>query len=148
MLNGQRFQVFRRAVATLCVGLALMLSGQAYISLMDQIDHAHNKAHFANPLAGDVLFSLEKADPAGLHHPHSHDGPASHSHSHSHEVVGQHHSHAPADHQHGDAAIVFLAAQSFVLVGCPLVVAPCESQPQDFVSFNPRGPDHPPKSFL
>ena len=48
------FVPLRKAVAVLCMALAVMLSGQAYISLMDRIEHAHHHAHFANPLAGEV----------------------------------------------------------------------------------------------
>jgi hypothetical protein len=130
------------------MALAAMLSCQAYISLMDQVDHAHHHAHFANPLAGAVTYTVADQNSSGHHHHHdgTHDS-ADHHHGAA-DTSGDQHSHGPADHQHGDAAIVFLAAQSFVLVGCPLAASPCESRPQDFISFSPRGPDHPPKSDL
>jgi hypothetical protein len=132
-------------VAILCMALAVLLSGQTYISLMDQLDHAHHHAHFANPLAGDIQVLPSHHDAAEHHHDHGTQDAADH-HAHS---AGEHrHSHNPADHQHGDAAIVFLAAQSFVLITCPLVTDRCTTESPRFVSISPRGPDHPPKSSL
>jgi hypothetical protein len=142
-LNGQRFIVFRRVVATLCVALALMLSWQSYISLMDRIEHAQHHAHFANPLAGDVQY-CGSACQAG-HHDHEHAGAAGHHHG---DVASHHDAPDPVNHQHGDSGIMFLAAQSFVLTACTVAAERCQFTPQTFVSFNPRGPDHPPKSFL
>jgi hypothetical protein len=115
-----------------------MLSGQSYISLMDRIDHAQNHVHFANPLAGDVQFCGGDHDQCGVHH-HHHGADA---------AADHHHSHGPADHQHGDAAIVFLAAQSFVFAICPVAAARCETKPLAYASVSPRGPDHPPKTIL
>ena len=56
LLGRHSFVPLRRAIAILCMAIAVMLSGQSYISLMDRIDHAHHHVHFANPLAGDVAF--------------------------------------------------------------------------------------------
>jgi len=128
-------------VALLCVALAVMLSGQSYISLMDRIEHAHHHAHFANPLAGDVAISLGDHDASGHHHHHDGSGDASHQHAHG-GASGT------TEHQHGDAAIMFLAAQSFVLSLCPIPSQRCELEPPTLASFHPRGPDHPPKSVL
>lgn len=147
LLSRQSLVPFRRAVAILCMALAAMLSGQTYISLMDRIDHAQNHAHFANPLAGDVAYSsASHASPS-----HRHDGhePQKTAHHHEHGSAGHSHPHGgTADHQHGDAAIVFLAAQSFVLTACPLPALRCDTASAKLVSFNPRGPDHPPKTGL
>ena len=33
-------------------------------------------------------------------------------------------------------------------MGCPLALQICEAQPQDFVSFSPRGSDHFPKASV
>ena len=137
---------FRRLVAMICVALAVMLSGQAYISLMDQIDHAHHVTHFANPLAGDIEYS--PADRDSSSHQHHHHAAQYLADSHAQGSDGHHHSHGPVDHQHGDAAIVFLAAKSFVLVLCPVPALRCETASPKIVSFNPRGPDHPPKTSL
>jgi hypothetical protein len=138
LLSRYSFVPLRRAVAILCMAMAVMLSGQTYIALMDRIDHAQNHVHFANPLAGDVAFCGGDHDQCGVHHHHHHaDAAADH-----------HHPHVPADHQHGDAAIVFLAAQSFVFAICPLEAARCESEQPAFDSISPRGPDHPPKYHL
>lgn len=146
LLSPQRFTSFRRAVAVLCMALAVMLSGQTFISLMDRIDHAHHHAHFANPLAGGVEYSAADHDSSG--HPHHHNAAQDGGDSHAPGSAGHHHSHDPADHQHGDAAIVFLAAKSFVLVLCPTAALRCEAAPPKIVSFSPRGPDHPPKLSL
>jgi hypothetical protein len=121
------------------MALAALLSGQAYISLMDRMDHAQHHAHFANPLAGDVNYSAADHVSSG----HQHHDVAGH---HPDDAAGHSHSHAPADHQHGDAAIVFLAAKSFVLALCPVPAMRCETKSAKLVSFSPRGPDHPPKS--
>jgi len=137
-LSRQSFVPLRRAVAILCMALAVMLSGQAYISLMDRIDHAHHHLHFANALAGDVQFCGGDHDQCGAHH-HHHDGD---------NAAGHHHSNGPADHQHGDAAIVFLAAHSFVFAICPVEAARCETELPALASISPRGPDHPPKYDL
>ena len=152
------------------MALATMLSAQTYISLMDQIDHAHNHAHFANPLAGNVEYSISRNNnPPRLHHHHGNadntehqahisDGqqqphaPAAHKHNAvaDHHVAGSdthHHSHDSADHHHGgDASFVFLVALHFVLPGAPLPAFRYETASPKLVSFNPRGPDHPPKT--
>ena len=130
----------RRSVAMVCMALAVMLSGQTYISLMDRIDHAHHHVHFANPLAGDVQFCVGGHDQCGAHH-HHHDGAGS---------DGHHHDSSGADpgHQHGDIGIVFLAAQNFVFPICAAPASRCESEARTLVSINPRGPDHPPKISL
>lgn len=157
-------------VAVLCMVLAAMLSGQTFISLMDRIDHAHNHAHFANALAGSVAYSVVQDDSTDrLHHHHGDgdlaehdahgsdrqvqsDNPAKHSHSdvadhHVQSSDAHHHSHDSADHQHGPAAaLVFLAVQSFVLPASPVPAFRYETTSAKLVSFNPRGPDHPPKT--
>jgi hypothetical protein len=127
-------------VALLCVALAVMLSGQSYISLMDRIEHAHHHAHFANPLAGDIAFCFGDHDACGHTH---HDGADASHHHHSNGANS-----GTNEHQHGDAAIMFLAAQSFVLSLCPIPSQRCELEPPTLASFHPRGPDHPPKSAL
>lgn len=129
----------RKSVAVLCMALAVMLSGQSYISLMDRIEHAHHHAHFANPLAGEVAFCLGDHDACGHHH----HGGADDAHHHSHGGTS-----GTTEHQHGDAAIMFLAAQSFVLSLCPVPSPRCELEPPTLASFHPRGPDHPPKADL
>jgi len=144
-LGRHSFVPFRRVVAILCMALAVMLSGQAYISLLDRIDHDHHHVHFANPLAGNVEFCAGDHDQCGVHH-HHHDGDAAADHGNA--AADHQHSHGPADHQHGDAAIVFLAAQSFVFAICPLEAARCETELPAFDSISPRGPDHPPKYDL
>ena len=122
----------------MCMALAVMLSGQTYISLMDRIDHVHGHVHFANPLAGDVQFCTGDHDQCGAHHHHHHaDGKAGHDHSGT-----------DSGHQHGDAGIVFLAAQNFVFPICAVPASRCESEPRTLVSISPRGPDHPPKASL
>lgn len=158
-LSLQRVVPFRRAVAVVCMVLAAMLSAQAYISLMDRIDHAHGHAHFANPLAGGVELKLASHSKPSKHH-HAH-GSGDHHHSqeaadhqqgdaaahHAHGSSDHQHSHGTADHQHGgDAALVFLAAQSFVLPASPIPAFLYETGSPKLVSFRPRGPDHPPKS--
>ena len=142
-MNRQRFALARRAVAVLCMALAFVLSWQAYISLMDRLEHAHHHSHFANPLAGEITYCF--GDCGAEHHAHDH-GSAAHHHHDSNTVAGLSHSDIPA-HQHGDSAIVFLAAQSFVLAACTVPAIRCESRPVAFVTFNPRGPDRPPKSL-
>jgi hypothetical protein len=109
------------------MALAVMLSGQAYISLMDRIDHAHHHAHFPNVLAGDLQYCGGDGDRCD-HHDHG--------------------THGKIGHNHGDAAIVFLAAQSFVFAICPLEAARCETEPPTLASISLRGPDHPPKLVL
>jgi hypothetical protein len=109
------------------MALAVMLSGQAYISLMDRIDHAHHHAHFPNVLAGDLQYCGGGGGQCD-HHDHG--------------------THGKIGHNHGDAAIVFLAAQSFIFSICPLPALRCESTAPKLVSFSPRGPDHPPKYNL
>jgi hypothetical protein len=51
-------------------------------------------------------------------------------------------------HHHGDAVIVFLAAQSFVLPAHVPVESRCETEPPLLTSISPHGPDHPPKPNL
>jgi len=46
------------------MAMAVMLSGQTYIALMDRIEHAHHHVHFANPLAGAVEFCGGVHDPS------------------------------------------------------------------------------------
>jgi hypothetical protein len=149
-LNRQGFAPIRRVIAMLCMGLAVLLSWQSYISLMDRLDHAHHHSHFANPLAGDISFC--QASCGTEHHVHAHTHTAGVSAHHHHEAdasgSGAHEDSDAPGHQHnGDAAIVFLAAQSFVLAACTVPAVRCESGPVAFVTFNPRGPDHPPKSI-
>jgi hypothetical protein len=129
-LSWQHSIGFRRVVAVVCMALAVVLSGQAYISLMDRVEHAHHHVHFANPLAGDLQI--------GHHHDHGMEH-ASHHHD---DPQGA------AEHQHGDATIMFLAAQSFVLTACPIAADRCVSVPMKFASINPRGPDRPPKALF
>ena len=117
----------------LCMTMAVMLSGQAYISLMDRIEHAQHHHHFANPLAGDLQFCGDDHDGCGLHHHHHHNDAAGH---------------GDSDHQHGDAALVFLAAQAFVLPPCTLVYLACDMVPAGLATVNPGGLERPPKTAL
>lgn len=134
-MGRQAYDLARRAVAVLCMALAIMLSGQTYISLVDRIDHVHGHVHFANPLAGDVQFCGGAHDQCGAHH---------------HEGGKADHDHSGTDpgHQHGDIGIVFLAAQNFVFAICAIPASRCESEPRTLVSISSRGPDHPPKPTL
>ncbi len=130
----QGFDLLRKAVAVLCMALATLLSAQTLISVMDRIEHAHHHAHFANPLAGNVAYD---------HHGHSAD--------HRHRQGDGHHGQTPASdgaHQHGDAVMVYLAAQPFILAGFAVPEVLCEQPPQSFASAEPRGPDRPPKPIL
>ena len=138
-MGRQSLLPLRRAVAILCMALAVMLSGQTYIALMDRIEHAHHHVHFANPLAGDVQFCAGDHDQCGMHHHHHDDGSG---------ALADHHSHDPISHLHGDPAIVFLAAQSIVFAICPAEATRCETEPPALTSISPRGPDHPPKPVL
>lgn len=109
------------------MALCVVLSAQTYIGIMDRIEHAHHHVHFPNALAGDVEYC-----------------------SGAHDVCAGH-DHGAQDsfpHHHGDAALIFLAAQCFVLPTHPIAPSRCETEPPALVSFNPRGPDHPPKSIL
>jgi hypothetical protein len=117
----------RQATAILCMALAIMLSFQAYIGLMDRMDHARNIEHFPNPLAGDVEYC---SGPMGI----CTDDTSTH--------------HDPLMHHHGDAAIMFLAAQFFVLPACTTVERRCVSMPTDFLNEAPLAPDRPPKHRL
>jgi len=148
-LHRQGFVLFRRAVAVLCMALAFMLSWQSYISLMDRLDHAHHHAHFANPLAGDISYCLGNCGSEQHSHPHKHiHGASAHPHGEEADASADHHHSDAPGHQHsGDAAIVFLAAQSFVLTARAVPAMRSESRTVAFVTFNPRGPDHPPKSL-
>jgi hypothetical protein len=110
----------------LCMVLAVMLSFQTYIGLMDRMDHAHNVVHFPNPLAGDVEYC---SGDLGL----CTDDNSTH--------------HDPLMHHHGDAAIMFLAPQFFVLPRCATTELRCVSMRAAFTSVRPLGPDHPPKRF-
>jgi hypothetical protein len=123
----RNFLLIRRAVAIVCMALAAVLSAQTFISVMDRIEHAHHHAHFPNALAGDMQFCGGEHDPC-----------EGHQHGATNKV-------AP---HYGDAVIVFLPAQSFVLVACALPRERCASPPTAFTSVSPRGPDHPPKSIL
>jgi hypothetical protein len=111
----------------LCMALAVMLSGQAFISVMDRIQHAQHHDHFPNVLAGDLQFCVGTSAAC---------------------ENGKHGAHDPIAPHTGDAAIVFLAAQSFVLSLCPVSSPRCELEPPMPASIHPRGPDHPPKSDL
>ena len=134
-LSWQRFITFRRVVAAIWVGLAVMLSGQGYISLKDRAEHSQNQVHFANPLAGDVKVCGGTEDPCSHHHDDHGTQDAAHDHGAA----------STAGHAHGDATMVLLVAQIFVLMPCQLYSERCASPLAKFVSFNPRGPDHPPK---
>jgi hypothetical protein len=135
-LSRRRFGTFRQGVAFLCMVLAILLSGQTFISLMDNVDHAHHHVHFANPLAGDVQFCGGEHDACGPHHHH-------------HEDAGDHHgTGGTPDHRHGDAALVFLAAQILVFAICPVAGDRCDEAPMSFVTVNPQGRDRPPKPDL
>lgn len=153
-LTWKRYTRVRYCVAFLCMALAVMLSAQTCISLMDRIQHAQHHAHYANPFAGGVVYSDNA--PSMDHHHHHGDKADSSGHSHVADAneghrnfdgapVHPHHSKGQTDHQHGDATVLFLAAQTFVLAGCPITSLRCDVRPHGFVSFAPRGPDHPPK---
>jgi hypothetical protein len=114
----------RSAIAMLCMVLAVMLSCQTYIGLMDRLDHAHNIVHFPNPLAGDVEYC---SGDLGL----CTDDSSTH--------------HNPLMHHHGDAAIMFLNPQYFVLPDCTTFELRCVIITAAFSSVRPLGPDHPPK---
>ena len=123
----QAVGTFRRAVAILCMALAVVVSSQTFIGIMDRLEHANHHTHFPNPLAGDVEYC------GGAH-----------------DVCADH-DHGTQDsfpHHHGDAALMFLAAQSFNLPLHPLADSRCEMEPPMLTSISPRGPDHPPKSSL
>jgi hypothetical protein len=125
----------------LCAALAIMLSGQSFISLMDSIEHSHHHAHFANPLAGDIEWCAGDHDVCGLHHDaddHDDGGLA----------ADNDHAGSPAGHQHGGASIVFLAAQIFTFPVRSFEPSRCECEPGELVSFSPHGPDHPPKKIV
>jgi hypothetical protein len=127
VVTSRLLTAFRQATAMLCMVLAVMLSFQAYIGLMDRMDHARNIEHFPNPLAGDVescsgdlgLCDDDTSTP-----------------------------HNAMMHHHGDAAMLFLAPQVFVLPVCSAVEPRCESVPAGFESIGPPGLDHPPKLIL
>ena len=121
----------RGAVAVICMALAFVLSSQSYIYVMDRIEHAHHHVHFANPLAGDVQFCGGDHDGCGLHHHH---------HSHVNGIPHEH-----PDHQHGDAAIVFIVVQNFVVPGCPAIASRCESEPRSLSGIDRTGLERPPK---
>jgi len=137
-LSRPSFVPVRRVVAMICVALAMMLSGQTYVSLMDDIEHTHHHVHFANPLAGDLQFCTSQ-DACGHDHysngkqdqPYHHNGTRD-----------------AADHQHGGPALLFLAAQNFALTDCAMTHSRCESLAARFASISPRGPDRPPKPSL
>ncbi len=137
LLGRRAYDLGKHAVAVLCMALAVVLSGQTYISLMDRIDHVHGHVHFANPLAGDVQFCTGDHDQCGTHHHHHPDGRSGHDHS-----------HANPGHQHGDVGIVFLAAQNFVFPICAVPDSRCESESRTLASISPRGPDRPPKASV
>jgi hypothetical protein len=109
------------------MALSAVLSAQTYIGIMDRIEHAHHHVHFPNPLAGDVQSCDGALDICA-----DHDDASQHS----------------FPHHHGDAALMFLAAQSFVLPTHPIAASRCETEPLPLVSFSPYGPDHPPKVNL
>jgi hypothetical protein len=168
-LDWHRSIALRRVIATICVGLSVMLSGQGYISLKDRAEHEHHHAHFANPLAGTVRYCVEEQcgqhdggnsshhDDLGQHVEHD-DGDHD-----AHDVgpdVARHHAgdgardathHQRSDgsgHQHGDATIVFIETQSFFLVPRSISSERSMSVRSKFVSITLRGPDHPPKQYL
>jgi hypothetical protein len=165
-LGCHRSTIFRRVVATVCVGLSVMLSGQGYISLKDRAEHAHHHAHFANPMAGAVTSCHEDVcghrDDHGTAVHHHHDDAiqdtAHHDHGGAQDVAdhdsdginaaAHHHGSDGPGHEHGDATIVFLTAKIFVLPPCGPSSDRCMSAPSKFVSISPRGPDHPPKLNL
>jgi len=121
------------------MALAFMLSGQSYISLMDRLEHTHAHVHFANPLAGDVQNCGGGRTACG--HDHQDLGTKK-------ATIHHYGTNNAADHQHGGSGLVFLAAKNFVLVLCRVPAERCDTASQKLVSFNPRGPDHPPKSNL
>jgi hypothetical protein len=106
------------------MALSFVLSAQTYIGIMDRLEHAHHHVHFPNPLAGDVEYCGGAQDICA---DHDHEG------------------HDSFPHHHGDAALMFLAAQSFVLPTHPIAASRCETEQPPLVSFSPCGPDHPPK---
>jgi hypothetical protein len=108
------------------MALSVVLSSQTYIGIMDRIEHAHHHVHFPNPLAGDVQYC---GGALGVCADHD-DGVDS------------------FPHHHGDAALMFLAAQFFVLPSHPISACRCETEPPSLVSIVPRVPDHPPKTSL
>ena len=123
-MTSRLFIALRNSIAMLCMALAVMLSFQAYIGLMDRMDHARNIEHFPNPLAGDVEYC---SGALGL----CTDDTSTH--------------HDPLMHHHGDAAIMFLAAPFFVLQVCAAFEPRCNSMPAAFSSKGPLAPEHPPK---
>jgi hypothetical protein len=142
---------FKRLIAMMCMALAVMLSGQTFISLMDRIEHTHDHQHFANPLAGGVEYS----DHANRSHHHDGGQPAyegsrgpAHQHVHDQAAAKASTPEPTADHQHSDATVLYLAAQDFILPDCPVPTELCGTLTPKLASFSPRGPDHPPKTDL
>jgi hypothetical protein len=106
------------------MAIAVVVSSQTFIGIMDRIEHANHHAHFPNPLAGDVEYC---GWTAALCADHDHESGDS------------------FPHHHGDVSLVFLTMQSFVLPVHPVTDSRCELEPPMLVSISPREPDHPPK---
>lgn len=135
---GLKAGYLRRAIAMLCMALAFLLSSQTFISVTDRVEHARHHLHFANPLAGDVQFCGGVHDGCGLHHHHHHAG----------DVAADHDNNGSPGHQHGDAVIMFIVTQTFVVPGCALVAIRCDLEPRGLTGIKTGGIERPPKTYL
>jgi hypothetical protein len=131
------------------MALSFLLSSQTAFAVAHQIEHFHHHAHnhalLPDDLLGDVIYLTHNAGAA----------PDSTSHSGTSELPDDqpsgsvhHHGPGPVDHQHGNSSIVFLISQNLILINCALPRFHCDFVPQSPVTFNPSGPDHPPKLNL
>lgn len=153
-MTWKRSNGLRQCVAIFCIAIATLLSAQAYISLVDRIEHAHHRAHLPNPLAGDIEFCASEAA-CGYKHIHEHiglneaeggkhadqDGVQEASEQEKRPVSQSH------DHQHGAPTVAFLVTPTFELAVCPLTQDRCAAVPTRAVSISPPGQDRPPKQI-
>ena len=103
---------------------ALLLSGQPFIALYDDIEHAHHHAHVPNALAGDVeqcFVGHHDCDTSGDN------------------------SGMPLAHHHGDAGFMFVLADAITVI-TPVDRSEASADATFLLSgISARRPDHPPK---
>jgi hypothetical protein len=130
----------RHSVAVMCMALAVMLSGQTYISLMDRIDHAHNHVHFANPAGGRRPILRRRPRPVAARITTISMMAAARTTT-IHPAAIRDISTATSGSYSSRRRI-----SCFRFVMFPRRAA--NSEPRTLASISPRGPDHPPKSSL
>ena len=149
-MSSRAASAYKSVVAIVCMALSFLLSSQTALAVAHQIEHVHhiphNHALLPDDLLGAVIYLSHDVSSTAADVPASSET-SKHQDNHATDT-GHHHEPHQADHQHDGSVIVFLVSQHLTLINSPLPRLPCEFVPRSLVTFNPSGPEHPPKYSL